>query len=46
MNGSVVVGVGNIYASEALFVARIHPKRRADRISAIRWHNASGLPRR
>jgi len=36
MNGSVVVGVGNIYASEALFLAGIHPKRRADRISAKR----------
>lgn len=33
MNGSIVVGVGNIYASEALFIAGIHPKRRADRIS-------------
>ena len=36
MNGSVVVGVGNIYASEALFLASIHPKRRADRISLDR----------
>jgi formamidopyrimidine-DNA glycosylase len=36
MNGSVVVGVGNIYASEALHVAGIHPRRRADRISAAR----------
>jgi len=36
MNGSVVVGVGNIYASEALFLAGIHPKRRADRIAARR----------
>ena len=36
MNGSVVVGVGNIYASEALFLASIHPKRRADRVSAKR----------
>ena len=36
MNSSVVVGVGNIYASEALFLAGIHPKRRADRISAMR----------
>ncbi len=36
MNGSIVVGVGNIYASEALFLAGIHPKRRADRISARR----------
>ena len=36
MNSSVVVGVGNIYASEALFVSGIHPKRRADRISSER----------
>ncbi len=36
MNSTVVVGVGNIYASEALFLAGIHPKRRADRISSLR----------
>jgi formamidopyrimidine-DNA glycosylase len=36
MNAGVVVGVGNIYASEALFLAGIHPKRRADRISRPR----------
>ncbi len=36
MNASVVVGVGNIYASESLFVARIHPKRRAGRIALRR----------
>ena len=36
MNGSVVVGVGNIYASEALFLAGIHPQRRCDRISIQR----------
>ncbi len=36
MNSAVVVGVGNIYASEALYLAGIHPKRRADRISATR----------
>jgi formamidopyrimidine-DNA glycosylase len=36
MNGSVVVGVGNIYASEALYLAGIHPRRRADRVSARR----------
>ncbi len=29
MNGQIVVGVGNIYASEALFRARIRPQRRA-----------------
>jgi len=39
MNGSVVVGVGNIYASESLFVAAIHPKRQAGRISLIRMES-------
>lgn len=37
MNSQVVTGVGNIYASEALFLAGIHPKRRADRISIARY---------
>jgi len=37
MNGQVVVGVGNIYASEALFMAGIHPQRAAGRISAQRY---------
>lgn len=36
MNASVVAGVGNIYASESLFVARIHPKRQAGRIALRR----------
>ena len=36
MNAAVVVGVGNIYASEALFAAGIHPKRAAGRVSAER----------
>mgnify|MGYP003575880777 FL=1 len=34
--GDVVVGVGNIYASEALFLAGIRPTTRASRISAQR----------
>ncbi len=33
MNSQVVVGVGNIYASEALFRARISPRRAARRLS-------------
>jgi formamidopyrimidine-DNA glycosylase len=33
MNSQVVVGVGNIYASEALFRANISPRRAAGRIS-------------
>jgi formamidopyrimidine-DNA glycosylase len=37
MNGEIVTGVGNIYASEALFHAGIHPSRSAGRISAPRW---------
>jgi formamidopyrimidine-DNA glycosylase len=37
MNSRVVVGVGNIYASESLFVAGIHPKREAGRISLARF---------
>ena len=36
MNGRVVVGVGNIYASEALFRAGIHPARAAGRVSRAR----------
>lgn len=41
--GDIVVGVGNIYASEALFLAGIRPTVRADRISlpkARRLHAA------
>ncbi|MBE9559865.1 MAG: bifunctional DNA-formamidopyrimidine glycosylase/DNA-(apurinic or apyrimidinic site) lyase [Proteobacteria bacterium] len=36
MNSHVVVGVGNIYASEALFRAGINPKRKAGNISLAR----------
>ncbi len=37
MNSHVVVGVGNIYASEALFMAGIHPKRAVKNISLKRY---------
>lgn len=37
MNAEVVVGVGNIYASESLFIAGIHPKRPAGRIALHRY---------
>lgn len=37
MNGHVVVGVGNIYASESLFMAGIHPNRAAGRVSLQRF---------
>lgn len=37
MNAHVVVGVGNIYASESLFRAGINPKRAAGRIALPRY---------
>jgi formamidopyrimidine-DNA glycosylase len=37
MNAQVVVGVGNIYASESLFLAGINPKRAAGRIARHRY---------
>lgn len=33
MNSHIVVGVGNIYANEALFMANIHPEKQAGKIS-------------
>lgn len=37
MDASVVAGLGNIYVSEALWVARVNPKTRAGRLSPPRW---------
>ena len=37
MDGKVVVGVGNIYANEALFMAGIHPARGAGRVAVARY---------
>lgn len=37
LGGRVVVGVGNIYASESLYRARIHPQTAAGRISRQRY---------
>jgi len=37
MDGQIVVGVGNIYACEALFEAGIHPARAAGRVSRERY---------
>lgn len=45
MDAEVVVGVGNIYASEALFAAAIHPRRSVARISATRWERLAGAVR-
>jgi formamidopyrimidine-DNA glycosylase len=37
MDGRIVVGVGNIYASEALYMAGINPIRATGRVSAVRY---------
>ncbi|MGZ8193125.1 MAG: zinc finger domain-containing protein, partial [Methylobacter sp.] len=37
MDSHIVVGVGNIYANEALFMAGIQPSRQAGRISLLRY---------
>jgi len=38
MDSKVVVGVGNIYANEALFLARIHPQRPAGSLVTDEWN--------
>ncbi len=37
MDSRMVVGIGNIYASESLFIAGINPKRKAGNISRVRY---------
>jgi len=37
MDARVVVGIGNIYANEALFMAGINPKRAAGKVSRLRY---------
>ena len=39
MDGAVVVGVGNIYASESLFRAGINPKKPGGKLNAVEWKN-------
>lgn len=45
MNAEVVVGVGNIYACEALYRARVHPARSVARISRLRWQRLASAAR-
>ncbi|MCP5149949.1 MAG: bifunctional DNA-formamidopyrimidine glycosylase/DNA-(apurinic or apyrimidinic site) lyase [Ectothiorhodospiraceae bacterium] len=45
MDAHVVVGVGNIYASEALHLAGIHPTRPARRVGAERYARLAGAVR-
>ena len=37
MDSHVIAGIGNIYANESLFRARIHPERPASSLSAKEW---------
>ncbi len=46
MDNRVVVGVGNMYASEALFLARIHPARPAGALSPEEWDRLAEAIRR
>lgn len=39
MNGQVVVGVGNIYANESLFLSGIHPKTIAQNLTEVQCEN-------
>jgi formamidopyrimidine-DNA glycosylase len=43
--GDVVVGVGNIYASESLYRAAINPKSRAHRVGRARCEQRTGRGR-
>ncbi len=45
MDSHVVVGVGNIYANEALYKAGIHPRRQAGRISLDRYQRLAAAIR-
>jgi formamidopyrimidine-DNA glycosylase len=45
MNANIVVGVGNIYASETLFLAGINPHRAAGRISLQRFEHLAHIIR-
>ena len=45
MDGRLIVGVGNIYASEALHRAAVHPRRSVARVSARTWRRLAGAVR-
>lgn len=39
MNSNLIVGVGNIYANEALFFAKVHPERKANSLTLVECKN-------
>ena len=42
MDAAVVVGVGNIYASESLYLAKLRPTRTVDRLRPAHWARLHG----
>ena len=46
LGGKIVVGVGNIYATESLYEARIHPQTPAGRIGRLRYARLAAAIRR
>ena len=45
MDSHLLAGIGNIYANEALFLARIHPARSAHRVGLARYRNLAAAVR-
>ena len=45
MDAAVVVGVGNIYASESLYLAKLRPTRPVDRLRPVHWARLHGSVR-
>lgn len=43
MANNIVVGVGNIYANESLFIAGIDPRKSAGKVSKIRYVKLAGI---
>jgi formamidopyrimidine-DNA glycosylase len=41
MNQKIVVGVGNIYATEALFLSKIHPAMRTNKLTLLKCEKIS-----
>ncbi len=42
MDAAVVVGIGNIYASESLYLAKLRPTRPVDRLRPVHWARLHG----
>lgn len=45
MDANKIVGVGNIYANEALFRANIHPQKPAGKLSYVQWQKLTAAVR-